>query len=87
MLTSALYPQWLHRQCVCLAYPWTPVRAPAAAASLAICSTHLHRSIRGAQGVLPMRVGDVTSLSNLAGCRRLKLGVRLWATSVITASS
>ena len=32
---------------------------------LAICSPHLHRAIRGAQGVLPMRVGAVTSQLDL----------------------
>ena len=44
-----------------LAYPWTRVRAPIAATSLAICKPELHRAIRGAQGVLPMRVGGATS--------------------------
>ena len=45
---------------------------------------------RGAQGVLPMRVGDATSqldLSSLmplsvAGCGRMQLGAPRWATSV-----
>ena len=45
---------------------------------------------RGAQGVLPMRMGltasqlDVPSLTPLsvAGCGRLQLGVTHWATSV-----
>ena len=50
-------PEWPHTQCVGLAYPWTRVRDPVAAASLAICSPHLHRAMRGAQGVLPIRVG------------------------------
>ena len=35
--------------------------SPVAAASLTICSPHLHRAMRGAQGVLPMRVGGATS--------------------------
>ena len=50
---------------------------------------------RGAQGVLPIRVGGVTSQLDLrsltpvsvAGCGRLQLGVPHWATSVITATS
>ena len=58
----------------------------------------LHRFIlctrRGAQGVVPMRVGGATSQLDLpsltplsvAGCGRLQLGVPHWATSVITAS-
>ena len=45
---------------------------------------------RGAQGVLPMRVGGATSQLDLpsltplsiAGCGRLQLGVPHWATSV-----
>ena len=76
--------------CVGLAYPWTRVRATVAATSLAICSPCLYRAIRGAQGVLPMRVGGATSQLDLAplttlcvaGCGRLKLGVPHWATSV-----
>ena len=53
--TSALvlYPEWPYRQCGGLVYPLRRVHAPVAAASLAICSPHLHRAIRGAQGVLP----------------------------------
>ena len=54
------YPEWPHRHCVGLAYPQMSVRAPVAAASLAICRPRLHRAIRGAQGVLPMRVGGAT---------------------------
>ena len=50
---------------------------------------------RGAQGVLPMRVGGATSQLDLpsltplsvAGCNGLQLGVPHWAVSVITASS
>ena len=50
---------------------------------------------RGAQGVLPMRVGDATSQLDLPsltalsvdGCGRLQQGFPNWATSVITASS
>ena len=41
----------------CLAYPRTGVRASVATASLVISSPHLHRAMRGAQGVLPMWVG------------------------------
>ena len=51
--THKAYPEWPHRQHVGLAYPWTCVRAPVAAASLEICRPRLHRAIRGAQGVLP----------------------------------
>ena len=73
-----------------LAYPWTRVRAPVAAASLAICRQRSHREISGAQGVLPMRVGDAACQLDLpslkplsvAGCGRLQLGVPHWATSI-----
>ena len=84
------YPEWPHRQCVGLAYPWKRVLAPVAAASFAICSPHLHREIRGAHGVLALRVGvrqvnwtkpSLTPLS-VAGCGRLQLGVLHWATSI-----
>ena len=59
-----------------------------AEASLAICSSHVHRAIRGAQGVC--RVGvtasqfDLPSLTPLsvAGCGRLQLGASHWVTSV-----
>ena len=59
--------------------------SPVGAASLAICSPHLHRSIRGAQGVLSLRMGaaisqlDLLSLTLLfvSGCGRLQLGVPL----------
>ena len=85
-----IYPEWPHRQCVGLAYPWTRVRAPVAAASLTICRPCSHRAIRGAQGVLPMRMGgatgqlDLPSLTplSIAGCGRLQLEVPHWATSV-----
>ena len=48
-----------------------------------ICIPHLKSTIRGAQGILPMRVGGVTSQLDLesltplsvAGCGRLQLGV------------
>ena len=77
-------------RCVGLAFPRTHVRAPVAAASLAICRLRLHRAIRGAQGVLSMRVGDATSqldlpsltLLSVAGCGRLQLGIPHWTTSV-----
>ena len=80
---SNLYPEWPQRKCVGLAYSWTRVRAPVAAASLAICIPHLQSTIRRAQGILPMRVGGVTSQLDLesltplsvAGCGRLQLGV------------
>ena len=82
-------------QVVGLAFPRTRVRVPACAPSLAICRPRLHRAIRGAQGILPMRVGAATSQMDLrsltplyvAGCGRRQLGVPHWATSVITASS
>ena len=45
------YTERPHGQCFGLAYPWTRVRAPVSAASLAICRPRLHRAIRGAQGV------------------------------------
>ena len=77
------YPEWPHRQCVGLAYPRTRVRV--AAASLAICSPHLHRAIRGPQEVLIIKDygGSVTSqldppsltALSIAGCGRLQLGV------------
>ena len=58
--------------------------------SLVICSPHLHSAIPGAQEVLPMRVGGVTSQLDLpsltplsvASCGRLQLGVPDWAKSV-----
>ena len=75
----------------CLAYPWTRVCSPVAAPSLTICSPHLHRAIRGAQGVLSC-VGlgvmtshlDLPSLTPLsvADYGLLKLGVPHWAISV-----
>ena len=57
---------------------------------LAICRLRLHRAIRGAQGVLLMRLGGTTSqldlpsltLLSVAGCGRLQLLVPHWATSV-----
>ena len=77
--------EWPHRRG--LAYPWHRVPAPVAAASQAICRPRLHRAIRGAQGVLPTRVGRATSqldlpsltLMSAAGCGRLQLGVLHWA--------
>ena len=63
-----------------LAFRRLRVRASLAAASLAICSPHLHRAIRGAQGVLhcvgwgaPARQLDLPSVTplSLAGCGRL----------------
>ena len=88
-----LYLEWPRRATGCrvgLAYPWTRVRASVAAASLAICRPRLHRAIRGAHGLLPMRVGGATSQLDLpsltplsvAGCGRLQLEVHHWATSV-----
>ena len=54
-----VYSEWPHRQCSALdlTHPWTRVRAPVAAVILAICRPRSHRAIRGAQGVLPIRVG------------------------------
>ena len=43
----------------------TRVRAQIAEANLAISSPHLHRAIRGAQGVLTIRVGGATSQLDL----------------------
>ena len=71
------YPEWPHRQCVGVAFRWSRVRVPVAAASLVICGPHLHRALRGAQWVLPWVVWGVTasqldppSLTSLsvAGC-------------------
>ena len=78
-----------------LAFSWTRVRVPAGAPSLAVCRPRYHRAIRGAHGILPMRVEGATSQFglpsltplSLAGCGQLQLGVPHWATSVITASS
>ena len=63
--------------------------APVAAASLAICSPHLHCALHRAQEELPIRVVGATSLLDLqsltplsvADCGRLQLGVPHWATS------
>ena len=59
-----------------------------AAAGLVICGPHLHRAIRGAQGVLPcvqwgvtdsqLDLPSLTSLS-VAGSGRLQLGAPHWA--------
>ena len=91
LLHGPMQPEWPHRQCVNLAYPIRRVRAPAAAASFAICSPHLHRAIRGAQEVLPcvgwgvtasrLDLSSMTSFSG-AGCGRLQLGAPNWALSV-----
>ena len=82
--------EWPHSQCVGLAYRWTRVRAPVAAAGLAICRLRLHHSIRTAPGVLLMRVGGATNQLDLppltplsvASGGRLQRGVRHLATSV-----
>ena len=72
MMDVYSYPEWMHRQCCNLAYQRTPVRAPVAAASLAICGSHLHGAIRGAQGLLPLQGGVVTAsqldLPSLTDC-------------------
>ena len=60
-----------------------PVHAPVAEATLAFCWPCLHRAMCEAQGVLPMRVGGMTSQLHLpslmplivAGFGRLQLGV------------
>ena len=85
------YPERPHRQCVGLVARWSRVRVPVAAASLMIYVRHLHRAIRGAQGVLPcvgwyvtasqLDLPSVTPLS-VADCGRLQLGAPHWATSV-----
>ena len=88
LMYNCLYQEWLHRQCVGLAHPWTRVLAPVAAASLAICRPR--RAIRGAQGILPMMVGGATSQMvlpsltplSVASCGRLQLGVPHWAAPV-----
>ena len=70
-----------------------PVFEPqVAAASLAICSQHLHCAIGGAHEVLPC-VGwretssqlDLPSLTTLSAafCGRLQPGAHYWATSVV----
>ena len=64
-----------------------------AAAGLRIRNPYLQRVIRGAQEVLPMRVGGgggcdqsigstVSDALTVAGCSRLQLGAPHWATSV-----
>ena len=85
-VTVKTTPEWPHRYST-LAWhahcPWTRVRAPVAAASLAISRLHLQSAIRGAQEVLPMRVGGATSQLDqpslmplaVAACFRLQLGV------------
>ena len=69
--------------CVDLAFQRSLVRASLVAASLAICSPHLHRAIRGAQGVLPCVEWGVTTSQldlpsltplSLAAYGRLQLG-------------
>ena len=63
---------------------------PGCCSKSCICRPRKHRAIRGANGILPMRVGGATSQLDLpsltpfsvAGCGRLKLGVPHWATSV-----
>ena len=82
------YPEWPHRKCVGLAFQWSRVRVPEAAASPVICGPRLHRAIRGVQGVLlcvwlgatanRMYLPSLTPLS-VAGCGRLQLRASLWA--------
>ena len=49
-----------------LAFRWSRVLVPVAAASLMICAPHLHRAIRGALGVLPcVERGVMASQSDL----------------------
>ena len=76
-------PLWPHRQSVGLAFPMSRVRVPEAAASLVICGPHLHRAIRGPQGVLNRVGGGVTASQldlpfltplSFAGYGRLQLG-------------
>ena len=50
-------PEWLHRQCIGLAYPRTHVHAQVAVISLVICSPHLHNAIHGGQGCCPVQGG------------------------------
>ena len=80
-----------HRQYVGLAFRRSRVRTSLGAASLAICSPHLHSAIRGAQEV-PSSVGwgvtqsqlNLPSLETLsvADCGRLQMGAPHWVTSV-----
>ena len=74
-----------------LVFQRSRVRASLAAASIAICSQHLHRAIRGAKGVLLcIECGitasqvDLPSLTPLsvAGCGRLLMEAPHWVTSV-----
>ena len=60
------------------------VHALVAAAILAICSLHLHIAIRGAQGVLPMRVGGAIGQLDLLSLDAI---VRSWLLSTATRSS
>ena len=81
------YPEWPHSQCGCLAC-WR-LQGCKIESRLWLSCTDLYHA-RGAQGVLPMKVGGATSQSDLpsltplsvADCGGLKLGVPHRATSV-----
>ena len=76
------YPEWQHRQDGCLACCGCTFESRWGCTDLYYA--------RGAQGVLPMRVGGATSQLDLpsltplsaAGCGWLQLGVPHWAASV-----
>ena len=70
--------------CVGLAYTRTRVRDTVGAASRAFCSQHLHRAIRGAQGVPLCRVGgNVQSIGSTVS----DAIVRSWLWSTATGSA
>ena len=81
------YHEWPHRQGGCLA-SWR-LQGCKIESRLSLSCADLYCS-RGAQGVLPMRVGGAMRQLDLppqtplpvAGCGRLQLGVSHWATSV-----
>ena len=83
------YPEQPHWQFVGLTLRRSRVLVPLTAASLMICSPHLHYA-SGARGVLQCEVYGSASQLNLsfltplvvAGCGRVQLGAAHWATSV-----
>ena len=87
-MCTGSYPEWQHRQGGCLAC--CRLQVCKIESRLWLSCTDLYYA-RGAQGVLPMRVGgratcqlELPSLTPLsvAGCGRLQLGVPHWDTSV-----
>ena len=72
-----LYPEWPHRQGGCLACCGCTFESFRGGTDL--------NYARGAQGVLPMRVGGATSQLaplSVASCGFMQLGVPHWAASV-----